>query len=125
MKFLLKVVINAVAIWVATLVLDGLNVVSGDDTGQRVLVFLLVALLFGVVNAVVKPIVKLFALPLYILTLGLFTVVVNAAMLWLVAWLSEKSDYGLRIDNFWTALIGALIISIVSFVLSLVVRDDR
>lgn len=123
MKFLLKVVINAVAIWLATLVLGGLEVVGGDSTGQTVLVFLVVALVFGIVNAVVKPIVKLLSLPLYILTLGLFTLVVNAAMLWLTGWLSEQTDYGLRIDNFWTALVGALIISVVSFVLSLGVRD--
>ncbi len=79
--------------------------------------------MFGVVNAIVKPVVKLLSLPLYILTLGLFTVVVNAAMLWLVGWLSEQTDYGLRIDNFWTAVVGALIISVASFVMSLVVRD--
>ncbi len=123
MKFLLKVIINAVAIWLATLVLDGLDVVSGDDTGQRVLVFLGVALVFGIVNAIVKPVVKLLSLPLYILTLGLFTLVVNAAMLLLVGWLSEQTDYGLRIDSFWTALVGGLIISVASFIMSLVVRD--
>lgn len=123
MKFLLKVVINAVAIWLATLVLDGLEVVGGDDTGQRVLVFLGVALVFGVVNAIVKPVVKLLSLPLYILTLGLFTLVVNAAMLLLVGWLSEQTDYGLRIDGFWTALLGAVIISVASFIMSLAVRD--
>lgn len=123
MKFLLKVVINAVAIWLATLVLDGLEVVGGDDTGQRVLVFLGVALVFGIVNAVVKPVVKLLSLPLYILTLGLFTLVVNAAMLLLVGWLSEQTDYGLRIDGFWTALLGAVIISVASFIMSLAVRD--
>lgn len=123
MTFLLKVIINAVAIWLATLVLDGLEVVGGDETAQRVLVFLVVALVFGLVNAVVKPVVKLLSLPLYILTLGLFTLVVNAAMLWLVGWLSEQTDYGLRIDTFWTALVGALIISVASFIMSLAVRD--
>ena len=123
MKFLLKVIINAVAIWLATLVLSGLEVVGGDSDGERVLVFLVVALVFGIVNTVVKPIVKLLSLPLYILTLGLFTLVVNAAMLLLVGWLSEQTEYGLRIDSFWTALVGGLIISIVSFVLSLAVRD--
>jgi putative membrane protein len=126
MRFLLKVIVNAVAIWLATLVLSGLEVVGGEEgSAQRVLVFLVVALVFGLVNAIVKPIVKLFSLPLYILTLGLFTLVVNAAMLWLTGWLSERTDYGLRVDNFWTALVGALIISVVSFVLSLAIRDRR
>ncbi|NLE71503.1 MAG: phage holin family protein [Actinomycetales bacterium] len=124
MKFLLRVVINAVAIWLATLLLgESLEVVGGESTGERVLVFLVVALVFGIVNAVVKPIVKVLALPLYILTLGLFTLIVNAAMLWLVGWLSEQTEYGLRIENFWTAIVGGLIISVVSFVLSLAVRD--
>lgn len=124
MKFLLKVVINAVAIWLATVILgDGLEVVGGEDTGQRVLVFLGVALVFGIVNAIVKPVVKLLSLPLYILTLGLFTLVVNAAMLLLVGWLSEQTDYGLRIDGFWTAVVGGLIVSVASFILSLAIRD--
>lgn len=125
MSFLLRVIINAVAIWLATLLLSGLEVMGGDSDAGRVVVFLVVALVFGIVNAVVKPIVKLLALPLYILTLGLFTIVVNAAMLWLVGWLSEMTEYGLRIDNFGTALLGALIISIVSFVLSIVIPGSR
>ena len=125
MTFLLRVAINALAIWLATLVLDGLDVVGGDDTTGKVLVFLVVALVFGLVNAVVKPIVKLFSLPLYILTLGLFTLVVNAAMLALVGWLSEQTDYGLRINNFGTAVIGALIISVVSFLLNVVLKTKK
>lgn len=125
MNFLLRVIINAVAIWLATLVLSGLDVVGGGDTTTTVIVFLVVALVFGLVNAVVKPIVKLLALPLYVLTLGLFTVIVNAAMLWLTSWLSQRTEYGLRIDNFGTAVLGALIISIVSFVLSVALKNKR
>jgi putative membrane protein len=125
MSFLLRVIINAVAIWLATLVLSGLDVAGGDDTGTTVLVFLVVALVFGIVNAVVKPIVKLLALPLYVLTLGLFTLVVNALMLWLTGWLSEQTEYGLRIDNFGTALLGAVIISVVSLVLSVAIPGAR
>src|SRR5665647_3402641 len=86
MNFLLRVIINAVEIWFATLVLSGLEVVGGGDTTTTV-----------IVNAVVKPIVKLLALPLYVLTLGLFTVIVNAAMLWVTSWLSQRTEYGLRI----------------------------
>jgi putative membrane protein len=121
----IRVVINAVAIWIATVLLSGLDVVGGDDTGARVLVFLVVALVFGLVNAVVKPIVKVLSLPLYILTLGLFTLVVNALMLMLVGWLSEQTAYGLRVGSFGTAVIGALIISVVSFLLSVVVPGAR
>lgn len=125
MTFVLRVLINALAIWLATLVLDGLDVVGGDDTLTTVLVFLVVALVFGIVNAVVKPIVKLFSLPLYILTLGLFTLIVNALMLSLVGWLSERTEYGLRIDSFWTAVIGALLISVVSFVLNVALKTKK
>jgi len=121
----LRVLINALAIWLADLVLDGLEVVGGEDTATTVVVFLVVALVFGIVNAVVKPIVKLFSLPLYILTLGLFTLVVNALMLSLVGWLSERTDYGLRIHSFWAAVVGALIISVVSFVLNVALKTKK
>lgn len=125
MTFLVRVIINALAIWLAAVMLDGLEVVGGDDTTSKVLVYLGVGLVFGLVNAVVKPIVKLVALPLYILTLGLFTLVVNAAMLELVGWLSEKTEYGLRVNNFGTAVIGALIVSVVSFVLNVTFRTKK
>ncbi|MCL3861657.1 phage holin family protein [Actinotalea sp. K2] len=125
MSFLLRVIINAVAIWLATQLLSGLTVVGGDDTTGRILVLVVVALVFGLVNAVVKPIVKLISLPLYIITLGLFTLVVNALMLMLTGWLSELTDYGLRVSDFGTAVLGALIISIVSFLLSIVIPGAR
>lgn len=125
MAFLLRVIINAVAIWLATRILGGLDVVGGDDTLVTVLVFLVVALVFGVVNAVVKPIVKAVSLPLYILTLGLFTIIVNALMLMLTGWLSEQTEYGLRIDNFGTAVLGGLIISVVSLLLSVAIPGAR
>ncbi len=125
MSFLLRVIINAAAIWLATQVLGGLDVVSDEGATSTVLVLLGVGLVFGLVNAVVKPIVKAISFPLYILTLGLFTLVVNALMLMLTGWISERTDYGLRIDDFGTAILGALIISIVSFLLSIVIPGAR
>ncbi len=125
MNFLLRVLINALAIWLATLVVGGLDVIGGEDTTTTVLVFVVVALVFGIVNAVVKPIVKLLSLPLFILTLGLFTLVVNGAMLWLVGWLSERTEYGLRVEDFWSALLGALIVSIVSLVLNAAFKTKK
>lgn len=125
MSFALRVLINAAAIWLATLLLDGLEVVGGDDTTSRVLVFLGVALVFGVVNAIVRPVVAFFSLPLYILTLGLFTLVVNALMIMLTGWLSEMTDYGLRVDGFWTALLAGLVVAVVSFLLSVAVPGAR
>jgi len=125
MSFLLRVLINGVAIWLATLLLSGLEIVGADSTGQKIGIVALIALVFGVVNAVVKPVLKVLALPLYILTLGLFTLVVNALMLMLTAWITEFTDWGLRIDGFWWAVAGALIVSVVSFALSLAIPESR
>jgi len=125
MSFVVRVLINGVAIWLATVLLSGLDVVGYDPNWQKVGIILLIALVFGIVNAVVKPIVAILSIPLYILTLGLFTLVVNALMLMLTAWITEFTDWGLRIDGFWTAVWGGLIISIVSFALSVMVSDDR
>lgn len=127
MRFVLRVLINGVAIWLATQLLSGMHVkVSGGGfTGSTVGVLLLVAFVFGLVNAIVKPIVAMLSLPLYVLTLGLFTLVVNALMLMLTAWITSHASWGLQVDNFGTAVVGALIISIVSWVLSLVVGPRR
>jgi putative membrane protein len=118
MGFLLRVVVNGVAIWFATLVLPGFETVGADTTLGKVGVFAAVGLVFGVVNAVVKPVVKVLAFPVYILTLGLFTLVVNALMLLLTEWVTSSTDWGLRIDNFGTAVLAAIIVSVVSLVLS-------
>lgn len=86
---------------------------------------LLVALVFGVVNFLVKPLVKLLTLPLFVLTLGLFTLVVNALMLMLTSWLAERMDLGFHVEGFWTAVLGGLIISVVSWALNVVLPDGR
>lgn len=124
MTFAVRVLVNAVAIWLATVLLPGLEILGGQDTLSRILVVLVVAAVFGVVNAVVKPIVQILSIPLYILTLGLFTLVVNALMLMLTGWLSEFTEYGLRIDSFGTAVLGGLIIGIVSFFISVALPDS-
>lgn len=129
-RFVVQVVINAFALWVASWVLPGMAIAptsivgggaggSGDsaNTINTILAYLFIGLVFGVVNALVKPIVKLLSLPVTVLTLGLFTIVVNAAMLWLTAWASSYTPIHLSIDHFfWTAIFAALIISIVSMV---------
>jgi putative membrane protein len=126
-SFAIKVLVNAVAIWVATVVVTGVTV-SGpkDSTTATVLTYLVLGLVFGLVNAVVKPVVKLLAFPLYVLTLGLITFVVNALMLELTAWLSAHTALTLHIDRFWpTALLAALVVSFVSLVLNAVLPDGR
>lgn len=122
-EFLTKVVVNAVAVWVATLVVPGVTV-TGQGAAKTIGTLLIVGLIFGVVNAVIKPIVVLLSLPFYILTLGLFAFVVNALMLWLVAWLSESLRLSFSIDDFfWSAIGAAVVVTFVSMILNIVIPD--
>jgi len=125
MQLIIKIVVNAVAIWVATAVVPGVVVSEGDaDLGRKIVTLLVVGALFGVVNALIKPIVKLFALPFYILTLGLFAFIVNAAMLMLASWLAEQLNISFHIDDFfWSAIGAAIVVTFVSMVLNLVLPD--
>ncbi|MET8699237.1 phage holin family protein [Kitasatospora sp. NPDC058032] len=121
--FVIKTLINAAAIWVAAWIVSGITL-TGDDWQHKTITVLAVALVFGVVNWLIKPVVQLFSLPLFILTLGLFTFVVNALMLWLTSWASDKLDLDFHVDGFWSALFGALIVSLVSWGLSLALDED-
>ena len=125
--FVIRAALTGVALWVVTLVVHGLSFVGGDTRLQRVGIIFIVALIFGLVNAFIKPIVQFLSIPLYILTLGLIHIVINALMLWITAWItSHTTHWGLAIDHFWwTAIWAAIVLSIVSWVLSLVVRDAR
>ncbi len=125
MSFVLRVLISGVALWLAEVLLPGISIVGADTTAGEIGVLLAVALVFGIVNAVVKPIVHVLSIPLYILTLGLFTLVVNALMLMLTAWVTELTSWGLRIEDFGDAFIGALIVSVVSFALSVAIPRSR
>ncbi|MER8183360.1 phage holin family protein [Kitasatospora sp. NPDC094015] len=121
-SFVIKTLINAVAIWAAAWIVGGI-VLSGQDWWHKTVTVIVVALIFGVVNFLIKPLVKLLSLPLFILTLGLITFVINALMLWLTSWASDKLDLSFHVEGFWPALGGALIISIVSWGLSMALND--
>src|SRR5512134_2245971 len=120
MSILLRLVINALALLVTAWMVPGIHLgAAGPHPTERDWVTLLiVALVFGLVNAVIRPIIILLSLPLQILTLGLFTFVINAFMLLLTSWIAQRLDLGFRVDGFLPALLGALLISVVSFVLS-------
>ena len=120
MFFLLRLLINAVALLVTAWIIPGIHLgAAGPHPATKDWVTLLiVALIFGLVNAVIRPILILLSLPLEILTLGLFIFVINAFMLLLTSWIAQAMGLGFRVDRFLTALLGALIISVVSFVLS-------
>lgn len=119
MRFLIWVVVNALALAAAAWLLGGIEV-TGDTTQDRIITLVLVALIFGVINAIVEPVVKLLSLPLIILTLGLFLIVINAAMLLLTGWISEQFGLGFSVDGFWTAVLGAIIITIATWILEAV-----
>jgi len=117
MTFLIRLLVNAVALWVATRIVPGVTY-AGD-----VLPFLGVALVFGVVNAIVGPAAKLLALPLIILTLGVFLLVVNGLLLWLTSAVSGALALGFHVSGFSSAFFGALVVSVVSIVLSVLIRE--
>ena len=118
MNFVLNLLINACALWAAAKVISGINY-SGPWYG-----LLLVALVFGVLNAFVRPVLKFLSLPFVILTLGLFIFVLNAFMLWLTSAASRALDLGFAVAGFWPALWGALVISLVNMILSCVFRPE-
>lgn len=112
---LVRLIINAAALFVAVQLIPGMHFVGG--VGK----LLLVALVFGLVNAVVRPVLTLLSCPLIVVTLGLFLLVINALMLGLTSWLSTRLDLGFHVNGFWPALIGGLVIGLVSTVLTLFV----
>lgn len=118
MGFLLRLFVNAAALWVAT------RLVPGVTYSGELLPFLGVALVFGVVNAFIRPVAKLLALPLIILTLGVFALIVNGLMLWLTSSMSTSLGLGFHVSGFWAAFFGSLVVSIVSTVLWMFVADD-
>ena len=124
MRFLLRLVANAAALGLATWLLAGIQLTAAG-TGDKVLVLLVVALIFGIVNAIVKPIFTLVTACVVLLTLGLFLLVINALMLLLTSWLATQLGVGWYVDGFWTALLGSVIVSIVSFVLNAFVPDKN
>jgi putative membrane protein len=122
MGLLIRLVINAVALWITTLVVPGIEV-SGSTAWRTVGTLLIVAAIFGLVNAILKPIIKVVGCVFYILTLGLIAFVVNALLFLLVDWLSGQLDLPFTIDGFWPAFWGAIVMTVVSWLLSLVVPD--
>ena len=125
-NMLIKVGVNAVALWVAALVVDGVRLgEDADKLSTRLLTILLVAVIFGVVNALVKPIAKVLSFPAIVLTLGLFTFIVNAFMLQITEWIADSVGLDFSIDHFfWNAVMAALVITLVSMVLNFVLPDN-
>ena len=124
MRFLIWLVVNALALAAAAWLVDGIRV-TGPTTSDQVITLVLVGLIFGAINAVVAPVIKLLSLPFIILTLGLFLLVINAVMLMLAAGISSALDLGFHVDGFWSAVLGAIVFTIATWVLELVLPDGR
>lgn len=116
MHFAIRLLVNATALWVATQIVPGVTYSGGAAP------FLAVALVFGVINATLRPLTKILTFPLILVTLGLFALVVNGLMLWLTSSLSASLGLGFHVSGFWSAFFGALVVSIVSALLSITIR---
>src|ERR1700749_2519350 len=125
--FFIRAALTGFGLWVVTLVVSGVHFVGGDSVLQRAGIIFVVAVIFGLVNAFIKPLVQFLSIPLYILTLGLFHIVINALMLWITAWITEHTTHwGLQITQFWwTAIWAAIVLSIVSWLFSLPFKDSE
>lgn len=124
MRFVIRTLVTAVGLWVATILVSGITV-SGASTASKVLTLLLVAVIFGLVNAIIKPLVKIFGCLFYVVTLGLISFVVNALLFLLVDWLAGLLDLPFNVEGFWSAFWGAIIVGIVSWLINLVIPDPK
>ncbi len=118
MRFVIRLLVNAAALWVATRLVPGVSFVGGW------LPFFGVALVFGVVNAFIRPALNILTFPIIIVTLGVFALVINGLMLWLTSSLSSALGLGFHVSGFWAAFFGALVVSIVSTLLSIMASED-
>ncbi len=124
-RLLIRLVINAIALWLTTLILNPhvwVEPFAPGDTFAVVLTYLLVALIFGVVNGVIGNFIRIVAFPVYILTLGLIALVVNALLLLLVSWISGLLGFGLHIESFWWGLLGAIVLALLSWLIGIILR---
>lgn len=127
MRFIIRAVINAFALWVVTLI-DPLEVsvtpFAPGETLQLVLTLLAIAAVFAIVNTIIGTVIRIVAFPLYILTLGLISLLVNGLLLWITAWVTDFWGWGLSLGGFWLAVVAALVISIINWVFGIILRPQ-
>ena len=123
MGIIIRLAITAVSLWIATLLIDGIQLTT-DSVPSKIGTLLAVAVIFGIVNAVLRPIIKTIGCGLYVLTLGLIAIVVNGLLFLLTSWIASQFDLPFHVDNFWpSAVFGALLVGIVSWILNMLVPD--
>jgi putative membrane protein len=118
----IRIGVVAVSLWVATAIVPGISLDTGT-TQAWLGTLIVVSIIFGLANDVLKPIIKVVGCPLYVLTLGLVALVVNALLFWLTGWLSEALGLPFTVDGFWAAFWGAIVVGIAGFVLHLIIPD--
>ena len=124
-RLLIRLIINSIALWLTTLILSPhvwVEAFAPGDTFAVVLTYLLVALIFGIVNGVIGNFIRIVAFPVYILTLGLIALVVNALLLLLVSWISGLLGFGLHVDGFWWGVLGAVVLALLSWLIGIILR---
>lgn len=123
-KFLIRSAIAGLALWLCSVLLSGIHAPVAQSEWQFIGYLFGAGVIFTLVTMLVRPVVVLFSIPLYILTLGLFSLVVNALMLMLSSWLADQVGWGLHVDGFWWAVLGGLLISIVFMVVDLLLPKE-
>lgn len=118
-KFFIRLLINGLAFYAAVSLLPGITALSSNPAN-----YIILALIFGVLNAILKPILTLLTCPFILLTLGLFTLLINTALFYLTGWIGQQFDYGFTVSGFWTALLGALIVSVVGMIGEMIFKDE-
>lgn len=126
MRILIKLVVTALALWLATILIHGIHLTTHSTAGKAG-TLIVVALIFGIINAVLKPIVKTIGCFAYVITLGLISIVVNGLLFWLASWVAGKVSLPFHVTGFVPAVLGALLVGIIGWLASLVVdrREDR
>lgn len=124
MKFILLVITNALALGLAIWLFEDITL-TGSDRTDKLISLAIVGAILGIINSVVRPIVRLLSLPLIILTLGLMLLVINALMLMLTSWISEQLDLGFHVEGFWTAVFGGIVVSIATMIIESLLPDPR
>lgn len=123
-RFLVSLVANAIALWLTTLIVAGVKIDAFGDggVGETIVTYLIVAFVFGLINGIIGSVIRVVAFPLYILTLGIISLFVNALLLWLVSVVTNWFGFGLTLDGFWWTVLGALVLAILSAIIGAILR---
>jgi putative membrane protein len=124
MRLLVRLLINAVALWLTTIIVTGVKVIpfAPGETLQIVLTYLLVAAIFGIVNGIIGNLIRIVAFPIYVLTLGLISLLVNGLLLLIVHWISSLIGFGLVVEGFWWGVLGALVLGLIAWLIGIILR---